>query len=695
MIVTSTARRSLAAAILLLLSCCGNASEPEPLDALEDRAAAPALLLDSPLPGSWHTATQVLVAGRVVPPLPGTLSVNGDEGRPVGAEFSLWVELPEGPQELALTFRTDGGEEAAVTLSLVVDSLPPWLAVLTPDHGLLPPGTEGALVLTLEAEDENGIDAPAAVTDLVSGVTSESPFASPLDVVLALVPGAHILQAAVTDAAGHRATEHRALFAGPLEPCEPHAEAPDLAWDVGNTPLATAGAVAAGLVEETDFSPTLAELNPVYQADEIRVNLHGLTLSGLHLEPRVENGQLRTGATLDRLDVAGTLTLSAEGKPYTIDGAIEGLALEFWLSVAVVEGDLALHVDDLEVDADKVLLAVTDSAGKEIVAPTSVQGAFLDFVTETLAEALLDWSTDSLQEISDYLAGELSFSLLDIPISASYRVVGADILQERLRLSFQADFELPDGQPPTPWPGGCPRRTHAPPPASYEDAFAVTLWFSYDFVNRVLLEVWQTGLLRWEVDQAFVDDLKLEIDLVCGLMGDTLRDAAGGVPPEAPMTLTADLLLPPEFQPLPAGPGESPMPGLVATGVRLVHRHHESGAAEPFFTAIISLASALHAKVLHNALYLAPELPAFALDIAEIPGQDAAASKAVRRRVEREVESHFEALVPDAVGAAAAALLSIPLPATYGINVIEGELGSEPSGGYMRLSGNVEMGGTP
>ncbi len=98
---------------------------------------------------------------------------------------------------------------------------------------------------------------------------------------------------------------------------------------------------------------------------------------------------------------------------------------------------------------------------------------------------------------------------------------------------------------------------------------------------------------------------------------------------------------------------------------------------------------------MHNALYLAPELPAFALDIAEIPGQDAAASKAVRRRVEREVESHFEALVPDAVGAAAAALLSIPLPATYGINVIEGELGSEPSGGYMRLSGNVEMGGTP
>lgn len=564
-----------------------------------------------------------------------------------------------------------------------VDELPPYLAIIEPGWGaVLDTGVAFQLVAALW--DESPLSTDITLTSLLTGVQSKVAPGETVELSMDLPAGLQLVQVQATDTAGLTSREHRAVRTGPFSPCKPAPGIPDMAWDVGNNALEVGGAFVAALIQGLDLVPYLDDANPVFDDSGVIVYLETLDLLQLFVHPAVANNQLTATVSLYEVATTGTVQLDGFPAPYPFAGSISDLEMQFWLTASVVDGALEFHVDDLQIDAGQVLLTVWNEEGEEVVAPTAVDGAFLDFVTDTLAASLVEWVNASSEAAQAWLTGTFTFEFMDHPFDVDYAIIGVDVLQSRLRLGFHAAVDLPDA------PDGCVVRTLAPPPASYEDDFDVSAWFAIDFLNRLLQQLWAMDVLAWTVDQAFVDAQKLEIDLVAGLMGDHLRLAAGGVAPEAPLTLQADLLLPPEFQALQAGLVEEEAgPGLVVGALRLRPYAGPDTSGTPFASLYLSVAAALHAEIHNNRLLLAPSLPAFALDVEGFPEGTGETPFDMKRLVELEVEGHIETLLPDAIHGVAGALLAIPLPEASGISLVKGELAAQDDPGYLRISGTV------
>ena len=570
-----------------------------------------------------------------------------------------------------------------------VDKLPPYLAITSPDWGASF-ATGQAFKVLVELWDESPLSTDIRLTSLLTGAQSKAAPGLTVELALDLPPGLQLVQVEATDTAGMTSREHRAVRTGPFSPCASTPGIPDMAWDVGNDALKVGGDFVAGLIDQTDLSPYLEAANPVFDESGVVVSLESLDLLQLEVHPAVANGQLTASLSLYELTAKGAIQLEGFPAPYVFTGSIADLNLQFWLTAAVSAGSLVFQVTDLQIDAGEILLTVWNEEGEEIIAPTAVDGAFLDFVTATLAESLVEWVNASAEAAEAWLTGTFTFEFMDHPFDVQYAIIGIDILQTRLRLGFHASVDLPDV------PEGCVVRTLAPPPASYEDDYDVNAWFAVDFLNRVLQQLWAMDVLNWTVDQALVDGLQLEIDLVAGLMGDHLRLAAGGISPEAPLTVLADLLTPPEFQALAAGlVGEKAGPGLVVGGMRLRPFAGSGATGEPFATLYLSVAAALSAEIHNNNLILAPSLPAFALDVDGIPEGTGRSQHDMKRLVELEVEGHIETLLPDAIEGVTGALLAIPLPEAGGISLVQGELAAQNDPGYLRISGTAAGGATP
>ncbi len=593
-----------------------------------------------------------------------------------------------GPEEIR------GPEDSAVAtgdltdLTATVPLLPPALAITTPERGaMLHNGDEFALTATLW--DEDPMADPVVLLEMLSGQQASTPAADTVTLAMPLAPGIRLVQIAATDATGQVSREHRALRVGPFTDCATPAGIPDMAWDVGNKALSVGGESLAKLMAQLDFTPYVLDANPVYSDHGIEVSLETLEVTGLTITPRVANQQLTALVSLYEVTTTGTLAVSGLVAPYRFEGAITGLSLELWLTASVAQGHLHFAVDDLQLTADDITFAAWNAQGEEVIAPTEVAGAFLDFVSDTLTEALVTWVNHADEAAQSWLTGSFDLSFMGQSFPVDYTVVAIELLQNRLRIGFQANVDLPLA------PSDCVVRTHAPPPTTYVDAFDVSAWFAVDFLNRLLIQLWAQGTLEWTIDQAFVDSLKLEMDLVAGLMGDNLRQAAGGIPPETPMTLVAQLRHPPEFRSLAAGLVDaSDGPGLVVGGIRLRPYQGVQASGDPFADISLSLAASLRAEIHNNRLHLAPTLPAFALDVDGIPGAGSATAGGMKRLVEREVEAHFEALLPDALGGIAGALLAIPLPEAGGVTLVKGELAAQDDPGYLRISGSLG-GATP
>ena len=571
---------------------------------------------------------------------------------------------------------------------LPTDELPPYLSIVTPAWGAILDSGK-AFTLVAEIWDESPLSTDVRLTSMLSDAQSQTAPSQTVELSLDLPPGLQLVQVEATDTAGLTSLEHRAVRNGPFGPCEPTPGIPDMAWDVGNNALQVGGAFVANLIQSLDFAPYLDSANPVYAESGVTVNLETLDLMQLQIHPAVANSQLTATLSLYEVATEGTIQLEGFPAPYVFYGSISDLKLQFWLTAAIMDGDLKFQVEDLQIDAGQILLTVWNEQGEEIVAPTAVDGAFLDFVTETIAASLVEWVNASSDAAQAWLTGTFTFEFMDHPFDVEYGIIGIDILQTRLRLGFHAAVDLPDA------PAGCVTRTVGPPPANYEDNFDVSAWFAVDFLNRLLQQLWAMEILAWTVDQAFVDGLKLEIDLVAGLMGDHLRLAAGGIAPEAPLTLVADLLMPPEFQALQAGlVDEDAGPGLVIGGMRLRPYAGTDTSGTPFASLYLSLAAA-RAEVHNNSLLLAPTLPAFALDVEGIPEGAGQSQYDMKRLVELEVEGHIEKLLPDAIHGVAGALLAIPLPKASGVSLVQGELAAQDDPGYLRISGTVAEEETP
>lgn len=144
-------------------------------------------------------ASPVTVSGTYQEPHLESITVTGTSGTVTamasGGSFSASLALVEGPQTVTVTARDTLGHEVSAPVLIVLDSVPPTIAI-TESGTPFAPGVYGRTVVPQVTFTD--------ATELSTETTlNGAPFASGTSIE---TPGAHVLAASATDAAGHTTT---------------------------------------------------------------------------------------------------------------------------------------------------------------------------------------------------------------------------------------------------------------------------------------------------------------------------------------------------------------------------------------------------------------------------------------------------------------------------------------------------------
>lgn len=160
-------------------------------------ATPPVVAITAPAPASFVRTPTALISGTVSDDsgLPPSVAVNGQEVAVANGQFSGYVELTEGPNELTAVATDIAGRQASATSTVRVDSQPPLLSITAPATGERTNG--GSARVAGEASDENG------VVSLEVGGVSVPLAAGRYERDVPLAEGANRVEVRALDAAGN------------------------------------------------------------------------------------------------------------------------------------------------------------------------------------------------------------------------------------------------------------------------------------------------------------------------------------------------------------------------------------------------------------------------------------------------------------------------------------------------------------
>ncbi len=643
----------------------GGASETTPSDTTTDIAEEILLVIDTPAEGEWSASPLVLVTGRLLGTDGGTVSL-GDLSAPVVDRFfSLWVPLEQGENILAIVHDPTG---ASATVTVSLDALPPLLVVETPSRGqVLPDG--GSLEVLFDASDEEGL---AAVR--VQG-TEMSP-GGPYTALIQLNPGMQHIVVEAEDALGNLAREHRSVLVGPLLSCEELSEAPALSLGAGADVLDLAAAEVAGRMSTLEVADLLEAYNPIYSSGSIVFNLTDVALTGLGLDLTPSQGHLDLVVSMEEITAYGTVAAGVTELDLVLSLTDVTVAGSAYVSVPE-PGLVDVSAKDLELTSGALEITALDESGEEVVAPTQVSGAILDFVGSFVADMVEAQIADLLADATGYGEGSIPFDLFGEPVLLEYHVLDAIIQPAGLRLDMAGAFTL-EGEPVHPWDHGCPG--HMAPIPDVPPSGGLHIWISYPFLDRILLGLWTRGWMDFIIDQAFVDSFKAEVTLVCGMLGTLMELGSLDADIEAPMEISISAPLPPLMAP------STMMDTGVALDIGDLGLDFScAGLAEPQARAHLSLAVTLGFEVTGARLTPTLEFGNLLLDVSGIPSED-------KRRVEGGIEVALEGVFTELLPSLSEALSPIDLPGMMGYQVTQGIAGNDPATDWFQIHALVTGG---
>jgi len=652
--------------IVALAGCAGSSAPEAPAaDVGPDTLEEILLFIDTPEDGAWSASPLTLVTGHLLGTTDGTVQT-GDRSSPVvDGFFSLWVPLEQGENVLEVVHEPSGAA-ASVTVSL--DALPPLLDLETPTRGqVLPDG--GALEVRFDASDEEGLTAVR-----VQG-TDLAPM-GPYTTLIHPEPGLRHVVVEAEDTLGNLAREHRSILVGPLLDCEELAITPALSLGAGADILDLAAAEVADRLSTMETGELLDAYNPVYASESWQADLTDITITGLALDLTAKTDALDMAVYVDEIVAEGKVTAGTAELDLVL--SITEVAIGGALGVSVPEaGVLDVSAEDLALDTATLKLTVLDAEGEEIVAPTTVEGAFLDFVGDFLVDMVEAQAEDLLAGAAGYGEGSLPLDLLGEPVLIEYQVLDVVIQPAGLRLDLAGAFTLV-GEPVHPWNHGCPGK--AMPLPDVPPTGGIHVWVSYPFLDRILLGLWARGWMDFTIDQAFVDSYKAEVALVCGMLGTLLDLGDLDADPEAPMEINLSTPLPPVL-----GPSEEMESGVGLDIGDLTLEFSCAGTADAEARAHLSLAATLGFDVVGGMIEPTLEFGDLLLDMSGVPAED-------KRRVEGGIEVALEGVFSELLPSLSDALAPIELPEMMGYQVLNGIAGNDPASDWFQVHALVTEG---
>jgi hypothetical protein len=667
--------------MLTLLSvaavACGTAGSGESGDARDDPgdfASGTLIRFTAPLDGAVVSWPSVQVSGTVEGASCTDLTLNGSPVPWSPPHFSAPVPLAnEGENTIAALCG-----DASATLTVVLDSLPPYLALVSPEAATVLPklGPGDSVQVTGFAEDEAGV-----TTSLLGEPVNPGPAPTGFSASWPLDAGLNLVHVEAVDGNGNRSREHRPVLAGPFGECTPVPGRPDVVVRLSDGAVSLAADMAMQELLATDFTPVLAESNPVYDSEQIRLDIDSLVIEApINLQTTAVDGSFAAELLVGAVHAAGTLTFKTSGAEWTFQADIDGLTAAASVVPSVAGGVLSLAVSGVTVDADEVAIAVQDESGKSVVAPTEITGNFLAFFTELLSSVLQDMADQAALSAASSVQGDVAFSLFGIEVAAKYAPESILVGGHQVTVGYLVNLAF-SGDKAVTWPHGCPLLGGSaplpPPPVDLETAsFGLSL--SQDFVNRTLTGLWTAGELFVVIDQSMLDGRKLEVDLVCGLAGSLATLVTEPPSPESPLAIQVTPQLPPLLQPM-----KDDVVGIALGAVRLeLFAEEANGSSRLFSSILLSLVLGLHAEVAESDIEFFLSMSDFFIEL------DQSMSPLQERQAERDIESFFESLIPEITNTLASSLVKYHLPLFYGVEIVEGEVALSPEG-YLVVQGRV------
>jgi len=646
--------------ILTASAGCGGAESPAALaaDAAAETTVEICLEIDTPAEGAWSTTHLSLVTGRLIGADGGEVAA-GEMAAPVSdGFFSLWVPLEQGENVLTLVHTPTG---VSATRTVHLDALPPLLTVEVPARGeVMPDG--GTLEVRFDAMDEEGL-AEVRVQD-----AALSPF-GPFQALVPLTPGLHHIVFEAEDSLGNLAREHRTVLAGPLLNCDELADMPAMSLGAGADALQLIALEIGDSLATMDLGDILDAYNPVYESGSVQMVLTDITFDGLVLDLAPGHDRLELTVTVDEVTASGSITIGSTDLELLLD--LSEVSVAGALLVAIPEpGVMEVTTEDLSLTTETLEITALDESGGEVISPVKVDGAFLDFVGDFIAALVEEQSAALLAGAAGYGEGVIPLEILGESTLIEYRLLDAEVQPTGLRLDMAGALTLL-GEPVHPWEHGCPGQIAPMPdvPASG----GLNVWVSYPFIDHILLGLWARGLLDFTADQAFMDEHKTEVTLVCGMLGTLLDLGDLDLDAETPLEIAVSTRLPPVLSP------SSDLESGVALDIGgLTMEFSCAGSADPQARTHVALAATIGFEVSGARLIPTMEFGDLLLDVSGIPPDD-------KRRVESGVEIAMEGVFGELLPALSDAITPIDLPEMLGYQVIHGAAGNDPASGWFRI----------
>jgi hypothetical protein len=211
-----------------------------------------------------------------------------------------------------------------------------------------------------------------------------------------------------------------------------------------------------------------------------------------------------------------------------------------------------------------------------------------------------------------------------------------------------------------------------PAPSDYP---GVEIWVAYPLLNQLLLDLWQHGLLVWSVGQAMLDGMKVEVALVCGMLGSLREMVSGKSEPEDPLRIDVSAALPPTLE-----PAKLPKEAMRLTLADIKFDFNCFGQVPATASAYVSLDLSVALAIRQGELSPTLAVGGFLFDIVGLPDAD-------KRIAERSIETATEGTLAELLPSLAGDMGSMALPTVGGFRLVSGEAGNDPESGWLRIRG--------
>jgi len=508
------------------------------------------LAFTSPKTNEWVNQDRIQVKGTISASSPGdpcSFSFDSSECGEIlvnnikaeltsSGEFSLWVPLKEGENELIGT-HTSGAKSK---ITVMCDTLVPKVSIQTPAKASIFSKPEISTSFGFEVSEENGLQQILSCDKKVTNHGDGGQFSETVQ----LKEGLNVLTAKATDLAGNSAEKHVSVLYGEFQPPKLF-QSEAIVFKFGSSAIDTLGNEVTDYFDKVDLTPLAKDMNPVYTSLIVDVYIEGIKhrqQSHLALVPTEKKLAIHITlydiVTNLRLQMGTSVTAKATAKSIDIKGNLY-LDINQAKEISSNMDDVIVTIQDLELD-----LASTDISN--ILENVPYLNTTLNSTLETLVEdTIKDVLPTKMVELLNSLKTDHKLSLLDSPFTYRVETDSIKIDETGILLGLSAGFvaEKPVHGGQLPGYLFLPDQEESIPLQE-----ELVMKVKRNFLNQIFYEFWRSGLLELAIDQKFLDDNKIETELVAGFLGSLLDYLPQKIDPETPIALSTTAKLPPIIQ---------------------------------------------------------------------------------------------------------------------------------------------------